>query len=96
MTSLPYLKFLCGVKFNASPQIDAVLKALFNQALFSQVLNALFLSYQAVLGGTDPVAAIKGGMTGQMVMCAKFWLPSDLINMYLVRAARRRRRPSAS
>ena len=87
VTSLPYLKFLVTLKFHKSAQVDAVLKALFNQALFSQVLNALFLSYWAVLQGKDPVAEIKGGMLGQVKMCASFWLPSDLINMYLVRAA---------
>ena len=71
MTSLPYLKFLVTLKFHKSAQVDAVLKALLNQALFSQVLNALFLSYWAVLQGKDPVAEIKGGACSARSRCAQ-------------------------
>jgi len=84
VTSLPYLMWLSKTSFAKKAQVDAVLKALFNQAVFSQLLNALFLSYWALLKGEDPVAAITAGMLSQAMMCASFWLPSDLINMYLI------------
>jgi len=83
-TSLPYLKLLNAKTFAASPKKDAVLKALFNQLTFSQVLNALFLTYWALLKGTDPMAAVKTKMLEQAKLCVGFWLPSDLVNMYLI------------
>ncbi|KAL1530653.1 hypothetical protein AB1Y20_001553 [Prymnesium parvum] len=84
ITSLPYFLWLNRQKFGASSETNALLKALFNQAGFSQLQNVLFLSYWALLTGKDPVIAITTGMLSQAKLSVSFWLPSDLINLYLV------------
>jgi len=81
---LPYLMWLSTTSFGRSARADAVLKALFNQVVFSQLLNALFITYWALLKGKDPLTELSGNMLEQAKLCACFWLPSDLINMYLV------------
>jgi len=85
LTSLPYLTWLSGITFvKSSEKLNGLCKAVFNQALFTQFMNCLFLSYFALLKGEDPVAKIKADYVQLAKDAASVWLPSDLINLNFI------------
>jgi len=85
LLQLPYLGWLSNVKFSASPPVNGVLKALFNQAFFIQMMNALFLAYMKQTTDVDAMwSAIKDGMVGMAQLCLPYWLASDLLMIFVV------------
>lgn len=85
---LPYLDQLNARKFvKSSATLDVGAKAVFNQAFFTPLLTAVFLSYFALAQGSDPVTAVSyEKMTALAVPTACYWGTSDLVNLSIVPA----------